>query len=463
MNPLLLYSIISEPFPLQASAEGKPADHATIKIVATNNTGRDVQLQGILVKIPIGEGSTQLSNDAASINVIPPANWDKKDPQYPAGYVIYNLNPQAGYGTLQTNASLDFKFNSIPVNAVTGTVLIELTEGSNNCMPPGCPVQILPVTKFPNGWGQVKFSSTGSIIRYGEGVQLKWDGPASATYSLEYYTTQSGIVRVPKAGEKPFANKGIYPEQPLTLQQTTTFYLHVKQSLVNDAGEATAQVTVTVTDPPPPKINWFRVSPSLIDFSKGAVEVTFTWDVSNAETLEIEGLAKVTGNSYSTKLKQHGRFALRATGRGHIDVETTVVQDYSDFLASNAFHADVHFAGETQDCEPVKYSITTKEDLSFYPDGTGKYAWVIDQTLDWGGGPRPEHYSGGCDFTWTVTGNIITIAGGTNMKLQLTGITLVCQQQNPPLKTFQPRPMPTYQSKPLASGNMLLSEIALPA
>ena len=99
----------------------------------------------------------QLTNDAKTIGPVSPAHWTLKDTQYPAGFVQYVFLPNPGYGTVAKNGSLNFIFNNIQINSQTGQAEIDVTEGSNNCVPPNCPVAQLFVTKFPNGWGQVSF------------------------------------------------------------------------------------------------------------------------------------------------------------------------------------------------------------------------------------------------------------------------------------------------------------------
>jgi DNA-binding beta-propeller fold protein YncE len=195
MDTLLAYSITTNPFPLQASAASGASTLVQVTVVATNNTGSDVALQGIMIQLPVGQGSAQLTNDSADIEPVPPANWTKPQIQTPAGFVQYSFLPQAGCGTLGANQSLNFIFNNIQVNAQTGIVELAVIEGSDNCIPPNCPVETLSVTKFPNGWGEVSFWTTqppstnpiAPVISAGSSIALNWSGPSDATYSIEFY------------------------------------------------------------------------------------------------------------------------------------------------------------------------------------------------------------------------------------------------------------------------------------
>jgi len=304
MNTLLAYSITTDPFPLQASAVSGASTPAQVTVVATNNTGSDVALQGIMIRLPIGQGSTQLTNDSADIEPIPPANWTKPQIQTPAGYVQYSFLPQAGYGTLGANQSLNFILNKIQVNGQTGVVEIDVTEGSGNCVPPNCPVQKLSLTKFPNGWGEVSFWTTqppstnpiAPIISAGSSIALNWSGPSDAAYSIEFYTPQTGIVNVPPQGGIPLSNEGQYPNQgdsPLTLQENTTFYLNVLGNINGQAYSAQQNIPVTVIVAPP-VFNTFAAVPPGVDMLNPE-SAQLQWTTSNVSEVTIENVGTFIG------------------------------------------------------------------------------------------------------------------------------------------------------------------------
>ncbi len=297
MNTILLYNVNTNPFPLQASAQSGNPNLAQMTIVATNDTQNDVVLQGIMVQIPIGQSATQLTNDSSDIGPVAPPNWQKPQIKTPTGYIQYFYLPQQGYGTLKAGQSLNFVFNNIQVNGNTGTVEIDVTEGSNNCTPDvDCPVQKLFVTKFPNGWGQVSFWVDQPDIPAGGSDTLHWSGPSGATYSIEYYTPQTGIVNIPAQGQPPLASQGQYPGQgapPFILQQTTVFTLDVSESISGQQYNAQTQVTVTVQIPPP-MINSFTAVPSGLDMNNPQT-ARLTWNTSNASLIKIDGVGSFTG------------------------------------------------------------------------------------------------------------------------------------------------------------------------
>lgn len=299
MNPTLTYSITTNPFPLQASASSGNPNIAQLTIVATNNSGSDVTLQGMMVQIPIGQLSNQLTNDSADIGPVAPANWQKPQVQTPTGYVQYAYLPQPGYGTVKAGESLNFVFNNIQVNSQTGQVEIDVTEGSNNCTPGvNCPIQQLYITKFPNSWGQVSFWVDSPIIPLGGSITLHWSGPTGATYSIQYYDWQHGvIVNVPAQGAPPLSNDGIYPSQtdpPLKPQQTTIFTLNVSATVSGQTYQAQTQLTVTVDIPAPVVNSFMAVPPSVNIFQPSNVKLQ--WSTTNASVFDIAGVGSFQGS-----------------------------------------------------------------------------------------------------------------------------------------------------------------------
>jgi DNA-binding beta-propeller fold protein YncE len=304
MTPLLLYSITTNPFPLQASPPSGNTNVAQLTIVATNNSGSDITLQGIMVQIPVGQNAPQLTDDSTDIGPVPPANWNPPQVQTPTGFVQYSFLPQSGCGTLPSGQSLNFIFNNIQVNSSTGPVEIDLTEGSNNCIPGvNCPVQQLFITKFPNGWGQVSFWVDPPNIPFGSNTSLNWDGPSGATYTIQYYDSQRCvIVNIPAQGQPVLSNKGKYPsldDPPLTLEQTTVFTLNVSDNIEGQQYQAQDQATVTVEEPIPVVTQFTGF------FQKGdtGTELILNWNTDHADSCMISGDPNLlrtasTDNSY---------------------------------------------------------------------------------------------------------------------------------------------------------------------
>jgi hypothetical protein len=324
MATLLRYALTSNPFPLQASAQTGSPDVATLTLVATNATDKGVPLQGLLVTLPIGDGAAQLAASATGIGPVPPPGWKLAGTQFPKDAVQYTFQP-TGDGTVGSQQSLVFTFNSVTINQQPGTCEVVVMEGSNNCQPPACPTDTLYLTKFPNGWGTVSFWADPPIVPAGSGTTLNWSGPAGATYAIEYYTQQTGLVNVPEPGQPPLANAGRYPAQgqpPLQLEQNTTFYLMVSEVIGKQTYSAQQNVPVTVES-----VQISASGPS------GAVDVpadvVIKWTTVSATKVSIQP----TGQT-ADATSGHGQFTVQPTS------DTTYVLTASD-AADNTAQASV--------------------------------------------------------------------------------------------------------------------------
>jgi YVTN family beta-propeller protein len=294
--PILNFAVITDPFPLLASAETGNLNKAKLTALATNGTGSDVVLEGIIVQLPVGSDAPSLTLDSAVIGPVAPPNWTLAITQTPPGLVQYIFRPQSGSATLPKGQSLAFVFNNIEVNRTPGTFAVQITEGSGSCQPPNCPVFITHLTKFPNAWGQVSFWVNPANIPYQGRTTLFWSGPQGATYTIEY-SANGQIIDIPKQGDPPLANQGQYPgtqNPPLTLEATTAFTLNVSQRIDNEEFFAQQQATVTVGPPPPPKpkIDKFNGSVAL---DGTELQFTLSWitDLADEVTItHVNGLQK---------------------------------------------------------------------------------------------------------------------------------------------------------------------------
>ena len=217
---VLYYDCSTSPFPLQASsANGSPVT-ATLTVMATNQTNASVTLQGIIIEFPVGSDPTDFTQDSSRIGPVPPPGWNPPDVTTGDNSVQFVFHPQTGQGSLAANSNLVFTFNGIEVNQAPGTFSLTVTEGSNNCQPPDCPSVVFELAKFPPAWGNVNFWLNPAEFPFGENTTLNWSGPQGATYTIEYYTPQTGIVNVPAAGDPALGNTGLYPsalDPPLSL------------------------------------------------------------------------------------------------------------------------------------------------------------------------------------------------------------------------------------------------------
>jgi microcystin-dependent protein len=249
---LLKYSIMTEPFPLQASPEKGTAKTARVTIVASNPEPEEpVTLKKISIILPIGSKSTDLSA-VVPPTPIPPKYWTFLSKSEGAGKVVFRFVPEAGHQKVGEQG-LDFVCNDLVMNQQPGTCVVEIEE----TIPNDENLALLQVGKFPHGWGEVYFSVEPANIEAGESTTLKWIGPEGAVYKIEY-AIPGKIVKIPKQGQDPLGPNGTYPgkgDPPLTLATTTTFTLHVSMS--DGRYKAQQQRTVTVLAQPA-SIDYFR-------------------------------------------------------------------------------------------------------------------------------------------------------------------------------------------------------------
>jgi hypothetical protein len=339
MPTLLRYALTTSLFPLQTSPESGDPVVSTLTIVASNahpspNTNT-VQLQGLIVTVPVGSNGADLTEDAQAIAPVAPAGWRLQGTQYPSGSASFIFVPQGGSAQVG-GTSLVFTLTSVAMNRQTGTVEVNVTEGSGGCQAPNCPVQPLYVTKFPNGWGAVSYTATPNppIVPPGSGPTLRWSGPAGATYTIDYYLPDSGIVTVPAQGSPPLSNEGVYPahgDPPLQLTQTTTFYLSVTDTIDGVPYQDQKQIDVTVTTPAPAIT---RFSSAVAPGADG-YEVTFYWASENAASCALSCYpAELTKNSPSTGLmvpqpQLAARYTLTAFGDDGRTASSTILAQWT--------------------------------------------------------------------------------------------------------------------------------------
>jgi hypothetical protein len=293
-NPLLRYGLTTDPFPLQASPQTGNLSTATLTLVVSNpNPDPDknfVALQGLIVSIPVGADGTDLTPDATGIGPVPPAGWNPPAKETSPGLIKYIFHPEKGDSQVK-GAGLNFIFNNVEINRQTGTVAIEVMEGSGSCTPPSCPTQQVYITKFPNGWGEVQFWLDPPDVPYQSATTLHWAGPAHATYSIEY-ALDNQVFNVPADGAPALGSQGQYPAQtdpPLTLDRTTVFTLRVEDTTIsNQTYHAQQQLTATVQIPAPQIIS-FGVSPT--GFSGAETQVTLSWQTQNVSELNVAGFS----------------------------------------------------------------------------------------------------------------------------------------------------------------------------
>ena len=296
MATKLNYALTTDPFPLQASPAAGTPNIARLTIVASNSGSQPVTLQGITITIPIGPDASQLASTEPS-NPITPLGWTLDETKKGAGVVEYVFMPQEGNNQI-ADEGLVFTFNAIRINSQPGTANVTVKEYTAT----GATLSF-SVTKFPAGWGQVSFWADKTIVRAGELLTLNWSGPTGATYIIEYYTLQTGPVKIPE-GDKALSNQGLYPLND-GLERNTTFYLNVTAVINNQQYIARQSVTVTVASIkitaqwPEDPVN--ALTPVVIEWKTvSAMTVTLEPDKQTADASSGKGQFTVTPTSNTT-------------------------------------------------------------------------------------------------------------------------------------------------------------------
>lgn len=315
-TPLLRYDLVTEPFPLQASAAPKPLEDAAqtapaeeegappellrleapsvvvLTIVASNPNPDPVKnpviLKGLSITIPVGPNATDLTN-GGKLGPVAPDGWKLSDTKPGDGLLVFVFEPEAGHGAVGKQG-LAFTFNTVTVNSQPGTAQLTIKEGSA-----GNPTTTLRVTKFPNGWGTVAFWLDPVNVPYGGSTTLNWDGPADATYSIQF-ALDGQVVNVPAQGQDPLGSSGKYPgdtDPPLKLSQSTVFTLSVEETTGGRTYRAQEQKTAAV-QVPAPRLDTFAPVPAIVS-ADNPQPVRLQWKTENASEITIGNVGNFSG------------------------------------------------------------------------------------------------------------------------------------------------------------------------
>lgn len=208
-----------------------------------------------------------------------------------------------GVGTVASSGS-----RSVSPSETT-TYTISATNGL------GTTTQMVTLTVIPLDPVVINtFSVQPTTVMSGESATLAWDVANASSISID-----QGIGAVAASGSTDVS--------PLV---TTTYTLTASNSL----GSQTATATLTVTLPAP-VINSFEVSPTLI--SAGG-QATLSWDVSNAEEIQIDqniGMVGATG-SQNVSPTETTTWEITATGGGEtVTATATLTVETLDILSFN--------------------------------------------------------------------------------------------------------------------------------
>lgn len=186
-DPLLSYSITTNPDPLKASPENPQAPQETgeLLIVASRRSSTPADVQSIRVKVPAGTASPELTTDLTKI--VPRITLDKWSVTLDTTTNEFVFTPAAEFETIGLDAGFTIKLGEIPINRKVGSTPITVTERSRTGnSEPQKRVTRFDIGKFPADFYLRNFICDPLVIDNGGEVTLTWERSANATYELLY-------------------------------------------------------------------------------------------------------------------------------------------------------------------------------------------------------------------------------------------------------------------------------------
>lgn len=284
---LLTYSFSTSVVPVPASPSGGPDGTINLTVMGTNPSSdpasNPVDITSIAISIPFGTAASDLTPQPTSAPT-QLTDWTvSTDVDHKNGLVVFTFTPTNSPFSV-TDTALAFSFYNLTVNEQPGSVDLSVVENGSTTNNTD-----LIVTKVPSDLETVTLYSNPSppIVNYDySGLTLSWSGPSSATYQLQFYTEQGGLVNTPVDPVGTYPGSG---DPAIVLTEDTTFYLQVTDNHVNPPTSVQAELTATVI-PLPPQILTFSADLTLNADQQGWT-VTLKWETLNAGTVSIVGVA----------------------------------------------------------------------------------------------------------------------------------------------------------------------------
>jgi hypothetical protein len=250
-NTLLLYQVLTIPDPIQVSSAGGDIQYATLEILVAKPRGASpVSVQEIDLSFVVGNPNNpqagELTDSNQSITAsCSDSSWGDSSSEDGS----FSFVPTGQSATIDTN-SLFFKIPHIPVNAIPGIFILTIAEtASAKDQSVQKRTASFQIGKAPYGFFVGNLTTPAPIVMPESDVTLQWTGSQGAEYILQWVDA-SGL----RTADVSHQNSYIVPK----LQQTTTFYLLVTESvsgstiLVQRSCEVTVQsvsIKLSVNNP----------------------------------------------------------------------------------------------------------------------------------------------------------------------------------------------------------------------
>ncbi|HEX8174278.1 MAG TPA: hypothetical protein VF543_04055 [Pyrinomonadaceae bacterium] len=303
-DTLLSYAISANQDPIDVSPQTGDPSLVNLMILVSYGKGGYVDCQSISFGFLQGTNARDFFSDSTGIATSAPTGWSISQEGS-----LFTATPETAQDGEVGPAGLVFFISNIKVNNQPGTTemtIVEMTTGNVGTL-------TYPLAKFPAQFNVGPLMANPLTIKQGQSVTLSWNGSSGATYELQYLESYDSIVTITNTKD----GKALPPTGSYTidnLQGTTTFYLIVSAPLPGQDEPVIFQREATVSVAiPPVRINSFSASAHSV--SMPGDEVTFTWEVTAAVLVQLNGV-NVEGNSITLPVNETTTFTLQALGGG---------------------------------------------------------------------------------------------------------------------------------------------------
>jgi YVTN family beta-propeller protein len=286
--PLLTYSVLSNPDPIQSGAA------CALTIVVSNSSNVLIECATITISLAVGVNAKDLTADATGVEPVRQTGWNvTRDGR------SFLCQPTAPL--MIGRDAVTFVLTGIAVINQPGLTQLDITEvAARPNQPMQTSVVSLSLPKFPAGFALAGPIADPVSVQTGESSTISWVG-GPAGYTLTYNPSSGAPVVVPDLGAI-----GSYVAHNLSGPQPVIFTLDASVPVPNDQPlHVQRQVAVTI-EALPPVIDLFVVQVH-------REQVRLIWRTQNAVECRMQGLPTMLVPSGATGFAQPGAFAFALT------------------------------------------------------------------------------------------------------------------------------------------------------
>jgi YVTN family beta-propeller protein len=293
---LLTYALLTEPNPLQASAD------ATLTLVVSNSVREIVTAESVTVTLPVGTNAKDLIASAGGIVTQPQSGWSVAQ-----SGGSFTLTPNTPAAARVGPSGLVFVFANVAVNAQPGTSTVTFAELASSPSQPLEPrTTSAALAKFPQRFRLGELTATPANVASGGSTTVMWSGSPIGSYTLAYDPTGAGPVT------EPVANAGPFTAPKLTNAAGVTFTLQATVTVPGQDQPLIVQRQVTVgVSVPKPAIAYF--TGTLTGAGTPAARLVLAWSVRGVPSCSITGYPSLFNATDSMTIVPSAAAPLRAT------------------------------------------------------------------------------------------------------------------------------------------------------